>query len=52
METRDNLSIKNSEVRPTTLLGVLIDIITIGFISIYICGIECWKLIVNGFQSE
>jgi len=52
METKNDLIIKDSEAKPTSLFAVLIDIITIGFISIYIFGIECWKLIVNGFQSE
>jgi len=52
MKTKNYVIIEDSDAKPTSLFAVLIDIITIGFISICICGIECWKLIVNGFQSE
>ena len=52
MGTKEDLLIENTETRPKSQFSVLISYIAIPFISIYICGIEFLKLILNSIDRK
>ena len=52
MGTKEDLLTEYTETRPKSQFSVLISYIAIPFISIYICGIEFLKLILNSIDRK